>query len=110
MSSQENLESPFSGDARSAPHRRGSRSGECEERGMSLVIDAPERPRRSAPFVPAEIDGDKFSVPPLPGAYVDRPRLQHALSMTASVPLTLVVGPIGSGKTTLLASFARSRS
>jgi LuxR family maltose regulon positive regulatory protein len=75
---------------------------------MALVIDT-RRHDEARACVPAEVDGDKFSVPALPGTFLGRPRLQHALSAAAIAPLTVVVGPIGAGKTTLLASFARSR-
>jgi len=76
---------------------------------MAHVVDTPARPSGTVARIPVEIAGDKFAVPPLPGTFGMRPRLQQALITASTKPLTLVVGPIGAGKTTLLASYAHSR-
>jgi LuxR family transcriptional regulator, maltose regulon positive regulatory protein len=71
----------------------------------------------SVPEVRITLDDDgsdpvistKLSPPPLPRAYVPRPRLHALLDAGVEGPMTLISGLAGSGKTTLLASWIATR-
>jgi LuxR family maltose regulon positive regulatory protein len=52
----------------------------------------------------------KLARPEVPSGYVDRPRLQQALDIGTSSPVTLVTGGPGWGKTLLVASWAARAS
>src|SRR6476469_9988221 len=75
--------------------------------------------RRQTPFVPPPrppVRGDvgvvtaKLARPEVPSSYVERLRLQQALDLAATGPVTLVVGGPGWGKTSLVASWASQAS
>lgn len=49
----------------------------------------------------------KFDLPPLPGDYMDRPRLINQLEQNRKHPIQIVIAPAGYGKTTLVSSWIR---
>ena len=49
----------------------------------------------------------KFYLPPLPGNYVPRPRLEASLENSRQLPLQIVIAPAGYGKSALVSSWVR---
>ena len=52
----------------------------------------------------------KFTAPPIPAVYVDRPHLRALLDRSTDVPLTAVVGSPGSGKSVALVAWLAGRT